>query len=407
MKEEREKKYYERLDIPILSIDRIKKLIKDVILETLECWKQGREVQKTTFHIIGPAGVGKTDICRPHQLPAELRKETGQDWQSLIIKCPVLSRDDFLIPFPVKDNGETKFKMLYSDFVPLDEKSFGLFVIDEFGRGDHNLQQLMWQVQNECKIHLKDLPRGWFVIACDNPADREYSMDFLEDAAGLRRMLHIYVEVSAPAFLEYAKQRDFHPLVIQYIQAHPDHLYDFAAQRAGAVYANPASWERVSDILWMFDRRGIVSNLFDISNLLSGYLNVSMTRQFIDFVKKGEDILPKDIFMNYGKVRKRVLNLVQSKDNAALGNVMRAFLTYLSSERPDFKTKEKNISQFVTDVPADTAALIVTFADSLPKDSEAFKYLNALNAYMCKRDENYRKNFYQTMVDYGKAASGV
>ena len=36
------------------------------------------------------------------------------------------------------------FKMLYSDFVPKNKDTYGIFVIDEFSRGDHTLQQLLW-----------------------------------------------------------------------------------------------------------------------------------------------------------------------------------------------------------------------------------------------------------------------
>ena len=269
-----ELKYFEKLNISVLSIDKIKELIKSNIVNTMRCWEKGKEVQKVTFHVIGPAGVGKTQICG--QIRDELTKETGQKWDMIMIKSPVLSRDDFLIPFPVTDNGNTKFKMLYSDFVPTDQNSCGLFVIDEFSRGDHNLQQLMWQVQNEYKIHLYDFPQNWFVICIDNPDDQEYSMDILEDAAGLRRTLHIYSEVSAQAFLKHARVSGFRPLIIEFIEAHPDYLYDFEAQKAGSVYSNPASLEKLSDILWGFEMNGgIEENLKNLDPLGSGLLNTS------------------------------------------------------------------------------------------------------------------------------------
>jgi len=190
---QQELKYFERLNISVLSISRIKSLIKTNIMNTLKCWEAGRYIPKQTFHIIGPAGVGKTEIMK--QISNELSNELGQLFGCMIIKCPVVSRDDYLIPFPIIDNGNTKFKMLYSDFVPFTSDpnvpEYGIYVIDEFSRGDHNLQQLMWQIQNEYKIHMKDLPKGWFVVSIDNPDDQEYSMDTLEDAAGLRRQLHI------------------------------------------------------------------------------------------------------------------------------------------------------------------------------------------------------------------------
>jgi hypothetical protein len=37
------------------------------------------------------------------------------------------------------------------------------------GRADHDFQQLLWQIQNEYKLHTLDFPRGWFVVSLDNP----------------------------------------------------------------------------------------------------------------------------------------------------------------------------------------------------------------------------------------------
>ena len=156
---ENELKYHEILNISVLSIAKIKQLIKQDVIRTFKTWAFGRDVDKQCWHIIGPAGVGKTQICQ--QIATELSAEIGSalaeskieypdlvpglkdgkefSFGMMMIKAPVLSRDDFIIPFPVIDGGENSFKMLYSDFVPKEEDSCGFFVIDEFSRGDHSL----------------------------------------------------------------------------------------------------------------------------------------------------------------------------------------------------------------------------------------------------------------------------
>ena len=58
-----ELKYHEKLNIPTLSIAKIKELIKSDIKHTLIAWGKGRDVEKQCYHVIGPAGVGKTAIC--------------------------------------------------------------------------------------------------------------------------------------------------------------------------------------------------------------------------------------------------------------------------------------------------------------------------------------------------------
>jgi len=114
-----EQKYFEKLNIPVLSIAGIKELIKDDIIDTIKCWEGGRDIEKQCFHIIGPAGVGKTSIC--DQMRVELKESTGKDFEMIMVKSPVLSRDDIMIPFPVVGDGQKTFEMLYSDFVPKGE----------------------------------------------------------------------------------------------------------------------------------------------------------------------------------------------------------------------------------------------------------------------------------------------
>jgi len=402
----KEQKYFERLNITCTSISKVKQLIKDNIKNTINCWNNGRPVEKQTFHMIGPAGVGKTKIC--YQIAEELGKELETDFSVKMIKAPVLSRDDFIIPFPIIDNGNTSFKMLYSDFVPKDPDSYGLFVIDECGRGDHALQQLMWQVQNECKVHLLDFPKGWFVIATDNPDDREYSMDIIEDAAGLRRMLHVYISVSSRDFLSYAKEYGFHKYVVQFIEAHPEFLYDFESQKLGAVYANPASWEKVSTILWSYDIKDkVLLHLEDVEILLSGLLNTSKTRLFVEFLKAKKIIKPDDIVHDYVSIRSDILELVESGDNASLSEIMNSFLTYLNDNKPDRgKAELKNIGAFLTDIPIDTASILVSYVYKCPTNSPGYKYFTTLHVDLMKVNKDYQQKFYNNLVDLSKRATG-
>ena len=408
MSNRQELEYFERLNISVLSIAGIKDLIKSDITNTIAIWEQ-KDVQKQCFHIIGPAGVGKTEICYQiaNELTEELfgKSEDNRKFEIIMVKAPVLSRDDFIIPFPVIDNGNTSFKMLYGDFVPKGEDSFGLFVIDEFSRGDHSLQQLLWQVQNEYSIHRYDFPKGWFVISIDNPDNQEYSMDTLEDAAGLRRQLHVYTEVSVKDFLDYAIIKEFHPLIIEYIQAHPDHLYDFESQKLGRVYSNPASWEKLSFHLWKFElTTGIDKNFNKIEVLSSGLLNVNKARLFIEFARDKKDISPKDVYYEYEKVRKRVKQFVTEKDNASLGNLMTGFITYLTTSRPGWSEDEKqNVASFLADVPLDTAAIFVAAIDGFDRTSKEFKYLTSLHVQLMK-DPQYKVNFYEAIVKCGKDA---
>lgn len=402
MAEAKELKYYERLNIPVLRISKIKKFLKNEILDTLACWNKGISLPKQTYRVIGPAGVGKTDITA--QLASELSAELAIPFGYILLKSPVLSRDDFLTPFPLKNVDVPTFQMLLSDMIPKGKDSHGIIVIDEFSRGDHPLQQLFWQIQNEYRIHTFHLPPGWFVLSTDNPADSEYTMDILEDAAGLRRQLHLHVDVSAEDFLVYAIQKKFHPLVIEYVQTHPERVYDFDSQKIGSVYANPASYEKVSNILLKMEisRNGI--DFDEAETKIGGLLNTHQASMFISFARDKKDINPKDVFNNLEKVRKAIESLVKAKDNAKLGELMVSFCTFIMVNLPPYTDKElKNILDFLLLMPIDTASLFISKIDTYERESKEFRYMSEIHKKLSKNDR-YRKEFYEPMIRCGTAA---
>ena len=411
--QEQELRYHERLDISVLSISKIKQLLKDDIKDTLFAWKNGRKVDKQCYHIIGPAGVGKTQICQQmaNELTAEMFGEWNQknptdqkQFEMIMVKAPVLARDDFIIPFPVADERDNfSFKMLYSDFVPKKTGSYGLFVIDEFSRGDHQLQQLLWQVQNEYAVHRKEFPEGWFVISIDNPDDSEYSMDNLEDAAGLRRQLHLYVEVNATDFLNYAIDHDFHPFVIQWIQARPERLYDWQAQKLGSVYANPASYEKLSDHLWKMQMRRKEVDFNEIEHKAAGLLNTHMTQLFIEFARDQKDINPRDVFYDFNKVKPAIEGLIKESNMSKLGELMIGYCTFMTTSMPEYDAhKLNNVLQFLLMMPIETAALFISQIDGFDRSSAPFKYMTQIHLALLKKSPQYKRDFYDPIVKAGE-----
>lgn len=410
--------YFEKKNIPILTISEVKKLILTHITNTLSLYQNPTEEKdeipvdaKQAFHLIGPAGVGKTSIT--HQLIDEIEKETNIKFDFIMIKSPVLSRDDFLIPYPVKsEKGIVSFDMLKSNFIPKNNQAFGLFIIDEFSRGDHSVQQLLWQIQNECAIHDYKFPNGWFIISTDNPDDSQYTMDVMEDAAGLRRQLHIYIKVSVKDFLEYAIKQKYHPLVIGFIQANNDKLYDWTAQKIGQVFSNPASWEKVSNHLKGYGHKdNILKELRSIEAICGGLLNTSMARIFIQYIrdilnsKDSSLITPVDIFENYKKVKPKIDILIKEENNAKLSSVLESFMIFLTTFRPDYTDKElKNISLFLTDLPVDASSLFFTILDTYTRGDVDYMYMTGIQRELMKNPEmfpEYREFYNQASVMSG------
>lgn len=227
-------------------------------------------------------------------------------------------------------------------------------------------------------------------------------MDNLEDAAGLRRQLHLYTEVSPKDFLDYAIAQKFHPLVIEYIQTHPERIYDFDSQKQGAVYANPASYEKLSDMIIKAEKRSGSINFEFLEPKISGLLNTHMTRLFIEFARDKKDINPKDVFLNFDKVQKDIKKLKDDGDNNKLGELMVGFCTFLTTSMPEYNDKQlENIMKFLLIMPIDTGALFISQIDSFDRSSAEFNYMTTIHVDLSKKYPKYNKEFYEPIVKCG------
>jgi len=389
--------YARRLKMPILNINSIKQIIFNDIKHSIELDKLDAD-EKQCFHIVGPAGVGKTQII--YQIADSLSKHFKIDFNIKKINSPVLSRDDFLVPYPVSDNS---FKMLYSQFIPSENEQYGIFVIDEATRGDDQLQQMMWQIQNEYRLHTYEFPRGWFVVTIDNPDDDNYQINNMEDAAGLRRCLHMYVKVSARDFINYAIENKLHPLVISYIKMHPEKLYDYESQKQGGIYANPASWEKISNHLYKYNDN-INDNINVIEILCGGLINIFESKLFTEFILDNNAILikPDDIFKNYDNVRKHIKKFVREKNNKKIYEILQSFISYLSNNRPDQNEKNiDNILNFLLDLPMDIAASFVTTINTMQTGSIEHLYFMNLLIELNNKSDDFKKNFFDKLINLG------
>ena len=164
------------------------------------------------------------------------------------------------------------------------------------------------------------------------------------------------------------------------------------------VFANPASYERLSNILKKHEITGKID--FDTLYIqAAGLLGESTALQFDEFVREGKDINVKNIFFLYTKmIRPQIKNLVKINDNAQLSKIMEAFVTYVMSSRPDFKKNEiENVKQFLLDMPIDIASVFVMCVAKYAENSKEFKYMTGI--YVRMMEDKKFKEFYQKMVD--------
>lgn len=398
--------YTDDLGTVNLNIAAIKNIIKEAMLGHIALTESGR-VHDTMlpFHIIGPAGTGKTQIC--NQIANELGQELNIPFNFIRIIGPTLFRDDFIVPFPKMDSdedGHRRFEMLYSDIMPRPDQEYGIFMIDEFSRADHQVQQMLWQLMNEGKLHTYGFSKNWFIIIADNPDDENYSMNNLTDAAGMRRSAKYGVMVDNKTWIDHAIEHDFHQAVIGYISAHPDALYDTQAMGKQMIYSNPATWERVSDLLYGYELRNINLLSDTVIMTLAGMLNITGATQFKEFLADRFVSAEEVICINDDKVKKKLARLVKANDQMALSSTMSMCLTYFEkSEKTKLDPKDKefiNFQEFVLSVPADIACLIMAKANESSKTGNS-NCMNLIHSMILQfmQNETFRKNVHQPMVD--------
>ncbi len=105
---------------------QIKMAISKNILNTIKAWKNNIDIEKQSFHVVGGYGINKSHICQ--QIADELTKNTGTKFNIIVIDAACLVREDFILSLPT---NRKLFRRLWSDLIPKDKNSYGLFVIDD------------------------------------------------------------------------------------------------------------------------------------------------------------------------------------------------------------------------------------------------------------------------------------
>ncbi|MFI5344047.1 MAG: hypothetical protein ACHQUC_07495 [Chlamydiales bacterium] len=101
-------------------------------------------------------------------------------------------------------------------------------------------------------------------------------------SALLNRMIHVHIKVSHREWLEWAYDNNIHPLVVQYIQARPDHLWTQPPKHEEP-FSTPRSWHTLSDALKSYGDRIGDDHL---EALAYGCLTPSHATQFKAFIKQ-------------------------------------------------------------------------------------------------------------------------
>ncbi len=218
--------------------------------------------------IWGPPGIGKSALVQ------RFADDVGIPCVSLL--GSQLAPED-LIGVPQIVDGVSRFcppKMIARD------EPYCLF-LDELNACSHEVQKAFYSLIHERRIGEYHLPAGSVVIGAGNRAQDSAIVKPMSSAL-INRMVHVQLKVSHRDWLDWAGDNGIHPLVIEYIQSRPDHLWS-PPPKHEEPFSTPRTWHILSDAMHEYGER-LDDEVLDV--LAGGCLSPNHAAQFRAFIKQ-------------------------------------------------------------------------------------------------------------------------
>lgn len=257
----------EKYGLPLTTLEQLRIEIRDSVLKVkwaLSNIHKGVDVHKNkkflrkAYHIIGLSGVGKTDIFS--EVCEEL--EVGL----VVFHLGEMSEGELQgFAFPDREKGIVVRMPI--DKLPTQQKidsgelpEVGILLLDELTRASKQVQNNALQLVGTGYCGDTKLPDTWVIWACTNPDTGEYHVNKM-DQAMLNRLVNFIVECEPYSWIKWAESVELNPLIISYIRANPDDLYDIMAYEKKQVFATPRTWERLAhNIDWIIESNKLAVN---------------------------------------------------------------------------------------------------------------------------------------------------
>jgi len=218
--------------------------------------------------IWGAPGIGKSSLVQDFAL------SVGLDCVSLL--GSQLAPED-LIGVPRIVDGKSHFCPPAT--IARDE-AYCLF-LDELNACSHEVQKAFYSLIHERRLGDYELPAGSIVIGAGNRAQDSAIVKPMSSAL-VNRMVHVQLKASHRDWLAWAGRNAIHPLVLEYLQTRPDHLWS-QPPKTEEPFSTPRSWHILSDALTAY---GDALADAHIEALAYGCLTPHHATQFKAFVKQ-------------------------------------------------------------------------------------------------------------------------
>lgn len=247
----------------------------------------------------GAPGVGKSTIVK------DIAKRLNIGL--IDVRLAEMERVD-IAGLPSVNDGTTIWNV--PNILPQDAKSKGILLLDEITSAPADVQVAAYQIVLDRKISNSNykLPNGWFIVAAGNRTNDRAVVKTMSSALA-NRFMHFEVEANIEDWILWAVAHNIHPSVTGYLRYRPESLFKMDSQNLEMGWPSPRSWERVSNIIPLFDGNedvlrkavyGLVGNNVGVEFMEFHRIN----EQFDDVLEmltnpKAEVKIPKEIDRKY------------------------------------------------------------------------------------------------------------
>ena len=221
--------------------------------------------------LMGPAGIGKTEIVR------QVAREKGLAFLSYSVTHHTRQS---AIGLPRLKEWEQDGKKLSVTEYTVSEiiaevyrvmeetgKKEGILFLDEFNCASETLRPVMLQLLQSKTFGPHAIPEGWMLVLAGNPGEYNVSAGEL-DAVTADRMRLLWLRPDYEAWRSYMTTRNVHPVVLSYLDSHRKSFYLFEKSSEGTALVTARGWEDLSVMLWLMEERGFEIDLAFVAQFI-------------------------------------------------------------------------------------------------------------------------------------------
>ena len=236
--------------------------------------------------LMGPAGVGKTEIVRQvaeEQGLAFLSYSVTHHTRQSAIGLPRLIQRE-IEGRQVSMTEYTMSEIIAEVYRVMGEsgKREGILFLDEFNCASETLRPIMLQLLQQKTLGPHAIPEGWMLVLAGNPTEYNAAATAL-DAVTADRMRLLHLRPDYPVWREYMVGRGVHPVVLSYLDDHKNQFYVFEKGADGTALVTARGWEDLSVLLKMMEEREFPVDLTFIAQFLQ---SAQCAREFYTYYRQ-------------------------------------------------------------------------------------------------------------------------